>query len=132
MAAKKTPQKAAPKKKQKHTPSITARIDRMVDYEGSNVRAIASANIAGAFAIHGMKVVDSERGLFVSMPQSKYEKDGKMQYSDIFHPVTAESHMELNQAVLDAYEQKLSEDEAQEQDTGEQAENEQSAPQQTM
>lgn len=28
MAAKKTPQKAAPKKEQKNTPSITARIDR--------------------------------------------------------------------------------------------------------
>lgn len=132
MATKKTPQKAAPKKEQKNTPSITARIDRMVDYEGSNVKAFASANIAGGFAIHGMKVVDSEKGLFVSMPQSKYEKDGEMKYNDIFHPITAESRKELNQAVLDAYEQKLSEDEAQEQEAGEQAENEQSAPQQTM
>lgn len=116
MAAKKTPQKAAPKKGQKNTPSITARIDRMVDYEGSSVRAIASASIAGAFAIHGIKVLDSEKGLFVSMPQTKYEKDGKMQYSDIFHPITAESRAELNNTVLAAYEQKLQEEEAQEMD----------------
>lgn len=122
MAAKKTPQKAAPKKEQKNTPSITARIDRMVDYEGSSVRAIASANIAGAFAIHGIKVLDSEKGLFVSMPQTKYEKDGKMQYSDIFHPITAESRTELNNTVLAAYEQKLQEEEAQGMDEPEESE----------
>lgn len=123
MAAKKTTQtKATPKKEQKPKSIVTARIDRMVDYENSNVRAIASANIAGAFAIHGMKVIDSEKGLFVSMPQSKYQKDGKTEYSDIFHPVTAEARTELNNAVLAAYEQKLNEEQAQEMDVPEEAE----------
>lgn len=119
MAATKTQQKAAPKKEQKSVPSVTARIDRLVDYEGSKTRAIASANIGGAFAIHGIKVMDSEKGLFVSMPQSKYEKEGKTHYSEIFHPVTADSRTELNNAVLKAYEQKLDEEQAQEQDEDE-------------
>lgn len=78
MAAKK---QAAPPKEQKHkNPSIQVRIDRLNDYEGSSVKAFASANIGGAFAIHGIRVVDSQKGLFVSMPQNSY-KDGNQQQS---------------------------------------------------
>ena len=89
----------------------------MVDFEGSKTKAIASANIGGAFAIHGIKIMDSDKGLFVSMPQSKYEKDGKTHYSEIFHPVTADARNELYNAVLTAYGQKL--EEAQSQENGE-------------
>lgn len=90
-------------------PSMTVRIDRLVNLEGSRVRAAASVNVAGAFAIHGLKVIDSEKGLFVSMPQSRYEKAGKIQYSDICHPITAQARTALCEAVLAAYEQKLEE-----------------------
>ena len=116
MATKKTQQKTAPKNEKKSVPSIIARIDRLVEIEGSKTRAIASANINGAFAIHGIKIMDSDKGLFVSMPQSKYEKDGKTHYSEIFHPVTADARNELYNAVLTAYGQKLDEQQAQEQD----------------
>ena len=119
MATNNTQQKAAPKKEQKSVPAVSARIDRMVDFEGSKTKAIASANIGGAFAIHGIKIMDSDKGLFVSMPQSKYEKDGKTHYSEIFHPITAESRTTLNDAVLNAYEQKLCEEQAQESENDE-------------
>lgn len=109
MATKKSPQKPAAEKVRDPV-SITARIDRLVDYEGSNIKAVASVNVADAFAIHGLKVIDSEKGLFVSMPQSRYEKDGKTQYSDICHPITAEARTKLSDTVLAAYEQKLQED----------------------
>ncbi len=101
--------KNAGKAQKQETPEITVRIDRMIDYEGSKVKAIASANIGGSFAIHGIRVVDSQKGPFVAMPQSSYEKDGQKRYSDLFHPITAEAREELNGAVLDAYEQKLAE-----------------------
>ena len=107
MATKKSPQKPADKEEQNSVPSITARIERMVDYEGTCVRAIASANIAGIFAIHGLKVMESEKGMFVSMPQTRYEKDGKTKYSDICHPITAKARQELFHTVLSAYEQNL-------------------------
>lgn len=104
MAAKK---QAAPLKEQKHkNPSIQVRIDRLNDYEGSSVKAFASANIGGVFAIHGIRVVDSQKGLFVSMPQNSYQDgNGNTKYSDIFHAVTAEARTELNEKVIDAYEQ---------------------------
>ena len=107
MATKKTSSKTPAKRQEQDMPSITARIDRLVDYENSKVQAIASANIGGAFAIHGLRVVDSQKGLFVQMPQRSYQKDGQPAYTDIFHAVTAEARAELSDKVLEAYEQKL-------------------------
>ena len=92
-------------------PTVSVRIDRMVDRADSKVRAYASANIGRAFAIHGIRVVDSQKGLFVQMPQRSYQKDGTTKYEDVFHPITAEARTELNSAVLSAY--KLEQDEAQ-------------------
>lgn len=109
MATKKTTGKAPAKKQKRSTPSISARIDRLVDYENSKVKAIASVNIGGAFAIHGLRVIDSQKGLFVQMPQNSFQRGGKTEYSDIFHPITAEARSELNTKVLEAYEQKLAE-----------------------
>ena len=102
-----------PKKKQ--TPKITARIDSLVDYEGSKTKAFASATIGNTFAIHGIKIVESEKGLFVSIPQRKDGED----YKDVFHPITAEAREELNKRILDAYEQKLQEEQSEQLDEGE-------------
>lgn len=112
MATKKSPQKAAPK-----LPSINARIDRLIPTEGDGVRAIASVNIGGAFAAHGFKVYESEeKGLSVLNPSSKYQKDGKNQYSDVIHAVTPEARTAINDAILDAYEQKLQEEQGEDLD----------------
>ena len=98
--------------KKSKVPSIDVRIDSLVDYEGSKTKAFASVNIGGAFAIHGLRVMDSEKGLFVSMPS---RKDGE-NYREVFHPVSSEAREELNKKVLEAYEQKLTEEQSQEQD----------------
>lgn len=119
MAAKKGTQKTtkqttkAPAKQQTqkvNKVSIDAKIDRLIDREGSNLKAIASANIGGAFAVHGIKITDSQKGLFVSMPSTSYtDRDGNTQYNDIFHPITAESREELINKVKEAYDQALEE-----------------------
>ncbi len=85
---------------------VKVRIDRVVDYENSRVKAIASANV-GPFAVHGIRVIEGQKGLFVQMPQNSYTKDGKTQYSDIFHPTTSEARTELYNKVLNAYQQQL-------------------------
>ena len=112
MATKKSPQKAAPK-----LPSISAKIDRLIPTEGDGVRAIASVNIGGAYAAHGFKVYESEeKGLSVLNPSSKYQKDGKSQYSDVIHAVTPEARTAINDAILEAYEQKLQEEQGEDLD----------------
>lgn len=89
--------------------TIRARIDRLADFENSKVKAFASANI-GPFAVHGLRVVDGEKGMFVAMPSTSYQKDGKTEYQETFHPVSGEARKALNDAVLQAYEQKLAEE----------------------
>ncbi len=108
------PKTQAAKQKPK-LPTLSVKIDRLNDYEGSNIKAFASANIGGAYAIHGIKVVDSEKGLFVSMPSAKYTSNGETRHIDTFHPITAEAREDLNNAVLKAYEQELQNQQAEEQ-----------------
>ena len=94
-----------------HQPIISARIDRLVDSPNTHIKAFATVNLGGWYAIHGLRVIDSQKGLFVQMPQNSFNnKDGKLTYQDIFHPGTAEARTGLFSAVLGAYEQKLSEE----------------------
>lgn len=122
MAAKNTTGKALGTEQKRSTLSISVRIDRLVDYDNSKLKAIASVNIGGAFAIHGLRVIDSQKGLFVQMPQNSFQRDGKTEYSDIFHPITAEARNELNSKVLEAYEQEFTEAESESEDSDEQDE----------
>lgn len=68
------------------------------------VLANASVTLNGCFAVRGLKVVDSENGPFVSMPRYKSGSE----YQDICFPCTKEFHQQFHQAVLDAYQQALS------------------------
>ncbi len=65
-----------------------------------NVVAFASATIADIFAVNNIRVVNSDKGLFVAMPQVK-DKEGT--YRDICFPVTAELRKQLSDAILGAY-----------------------------
>ena len=67
------------------------------------VLADASVNLNGCFAIRGVKVMDSTNGPFVSMPSYK----GRDGYKDICFPCTKEFRQQFHQAVLDAYQQAL-------------------------
>ena len=68
------------------------------------LRATATVNINGAFAIRGVKLMEGSKGLFVSMPSYKA---GNGEYKDICFPCTAESRKEFDNAVIGAYEQAL-------------------------
>ena len=69
-----------------------------------NVLAYASMNINKAFAVDGIKVLNGEKGLFVSMPSYK-GGDGK--YHDICFPINKEFRAQMNEAVLGEYRQTL-------------------------
>ena len=89
---------------------ISIRIDQLVNKEGSHLKAFASVTIGGAFAVHGVRVMDSEKGLFVQMPQRAFKRgEGETEYSDVFHPVTAEARAAINEGVMAAYTAKVKE-----------------------
>lgn len=57
-------------KQKRKLPYINARIDNLVNLEKSKTKAFASVTIGGAVAIHGIRVMNSSKGLFVAMPAS--------------------------------------------------------------
>ena len=83
-----------------------------------NIRAYASVNLNDCFAIRNVKIVDSTKGLFIAMPS--YQA-GNGEYKDICFPVTKEFREQLNQAVIDAYQQALTQSQAQGMQLSEQA-----------
>ncbi len=87
---------------------ISANINRLVDKPDSNIKAFASVTIDGLFAVHGLRIMESQKGRFVNMPSTSYkDANGETKYSDIFHAVTKEARNALNQAVLNAYELRM-------------------------
>jgi len=80
----------------------------------NNVKAFAGVTIDGMFGIHGIKVIDGQNGLFMSMPQAS---DGKGGFRDVAHPVTREGRMELQNAVIAQYSVSLKQLEVQQEST---------------
>lgn len=100
---------AKPEIKAAAPPQINVKITKLFEKD-SKIRAVANATIGGAFAVHGIKVIDSEKGLFLSMPSNSYKNgSGETKYQDIFHPVTAEARQALSDSIMEAYEKALSE-----------------------
>ena len=75
--------------------------------KGGSTKAIASVTLDSWYVVKGLRVVDGKKGLFVSMPQESYTDKGEKKYSNIFFPITNAAKMELQDAVLKAYDQHL-------------------------
>ena len=85
-------------------PPLKVTSARIYSASGRNsVLAYAVVVLNDSAAIHGIRVLQSESGPFVSMPQ-RLVKD---EFKDVFHPITREFHNSLCDAVLDAYEIEL-------------------------
>ena len=76
---------------------------RKMTKEG-NMKAVASVTIDNELAIHDIKIIEGENGLFIAMPSRK-TSDG--QYRDIAHPISHEAREVLQNAILEAYEKVL-------------------------
>jgi len=68
--------------------------------------AFASVGMNDIAAIRGIRVVNSEKGMFVCMPQSK-DKEGN--YHDVAFPLTGDLRKAISKAVLDEFKQQTSE-----------------------
>jgi stage V sporulation protein G len=87
---------------------VNAKITKIIDKPDSSIKAFASVTLDGYFAVHGIKVCDGEKGLFVSMPSTSYTSNNETKYRDTFHPITKGAREALSQAVLDKYDEALS------------------------
>ena len=82
--------------------NISVKINR-INTEG-NVKTVASATLDDSFAVRGIKIVDGKKGLFLDMPSYKTSNG---EYKDICFPITQECRKQLNDAVIGAYEQAI-------------------------
>ena len=78
----------------------------------SKTVALATVTISDCLVLTGLRIVKGKKGMFVSMPQRKLSKPDKNgnEYADIFFPVTHDFREELNDAILDAYDDKVDEE----------------------
>ena len=80
--------------------NITTRVTKL-DNPESKLKALATIVLNGNFAVGGIKVIETEKGMYVAMP-NHLGKD--KQYYDDCYPVTAEMRKAINKAVMTAYE----------------------------
>ena len=79
-----------------------------------NLKGLASVTINNEFVVTGVRIYEGDNGPFVSMPSRKVGEN----YEDICFPITAEGREALHSAVLEAYEQKLTQQEEQTNEEG--------------
>ena len=66
----------------------------------NRMKAIASITIDDVFVIHDIKVIESDKGLFIAMP-SRRAADG--QYRDIAHPINSDTRTKIQDLILEEY-----------------------------
>ena len=64
----------------------------------------ATVLIDDCFAIHGIRIIEGDNGLFIAMPS---KKNSSGEYRDIAHPISRESREVLQKAIFEAYEKVL-------------------------
>ena len=66
----------------------------------NRMKAIASITIDDVFVIHDIKVIESDKGLFIAMPSRK-ANDGE--YRDIAHPINSTTRDNIQTLILEKY-----------------------------
>lgn len=69
-----------------------------------NLKAIADVTLGDCFVVKGVKVMDSEKGLFAAMP-SRADANGR--YRDTAFPINKAMHDKVNKAVVGAYQKEM-------------------------
>ena len=86
---------------------VTSVSVRKIEKEGSRMRGIASIVLDDSFAVHDIRIIEGDNGLFIAMPSRKTSTGG---YRDIAHPISQEVRTMFEKEVLDAYEKALNEE----------------------
>ncbi len=90
---------------------ITSVNVRKIEKEGSRMKGIASVLIDDSFAVHDIRIIEGDNGLFIAMPSRKTAVGG---YRDIAHAINPEVRAMFEEAIFEAY--KNAEDEASEEE----------------
>ena len=79
---------------------ITSVNVRKIEKEGSRMKGIASVLLDDMFAVHDIRIIEGDNGLFIAMPSRKTATGS---YRDIAHPINPEVRAMFEKAILEAY-----------------------------
>ena len=79
---------------------VTSVTVRKIEKEGSRMRGIASILLDDSFAVHDIRIIEGDNGLFIAMPSRKTPTGG---YKDIAHPINTEVRKQFEDAIIEAY-----------------------------
>ena len=84
---------------------------KKIEKENSRMKGIASILLDDIIAIHDIRIINGDNGLFVAMPSRKTATGG---YRDIAHPINPEVRSMFEDAILEAYKNAPDEEEKEE------------------
>ena len=73
---------------------------KKIEKENSRMKGIASILLDDMLAIHDIRIISGENGLFVAMPS---RKTATGDYRDIVHPISQEARDIIEGAILEEY-----------------------------
>ena len=79
---------------------ITSVNVRKIEKEGSRMKGIASVVLDDSFAVHDIRIIEGDNGLFIAMPSRKTATGG---YRDIAHPINPEVRALFESSILEEY-----------------------------
>ena len=80
------------------------RVRIVKQHEDNKLKAVASLIIDECFAIHDIKIISGNDGIFIAMPSRKTSEGD---FKDIVHPINTETREMLKGIILKAYEEEL-------------------------
>jgi stage V sporulation protein G len=79
---------------------ITSVNIRKVEIENSRMKGIASVLLDDSFAVHDIRIIEGEKGLFIAMPSKKTPTGD---YRDIAHPINPEIRAMFEDKIIEEY-----------------------------
>ena len=77
---------------------------RVVEKENSKMRGFASVTLDDMFAVHDIRILEGDNGLFLAMPSKQI---GEGEYKDIAHPINQEARQMFSDAIIEEYKKEL-------------------------
>ena len=79
---------------------VTSVSVRKIEKEGSRMKGIASIVLDDSFAVHDIRIIQGDKGLFIAMPSRKTATGG---YRDIAHPINPDVRKLFEDAIIEEY-----------------------------
>ncbi len=79
---------------------ITSVNVRKIEKEGSRMKGIASVLLDDSFAVHDIRIIEGDNGLFIAMPS---RKTASGDYRDIAHPINPDVRKMFEEKIIEEF-----------------------------